>query len=246
MSPQMSSLLNHIIRCKEEGEDKLHEYSVTPRADDPGWDDAVEDGRGHGIPIASFGDTMDKVVLHPGHLGYKFDYFWGRGHWSSESCWDKEASERDVVKSNKALWRIAHELRELKYFVWIVLPSGNDKGYLSTRVLESSEWMKFTSLDELMDEFQRTDVVLFVFGDLPDYQPRDNEKSASIARLLTSRDLDQKDGYHTCPGGCGKKVATKDRIVCIRCCNMADWERHHNDKIDLDFVNRRHRALLYE
>jgi hypothetical protein len=209
----MSSLLNHIIRCKEEGEDKLHEYSVTPGADDPGWDDAVEEGRGHGIPIASFGDTMDKVVLHPGHLGYKFDYFWGRDFWSSDSCWDEETSERDLAKSNKALWQIARELHELKYQVWIVLPSGNGKGYLSTRVLESSEWMKYESLDELMDEFHRTDVVLFVFGDLPDYQPR-VKKSVSLKQALTQRICRR----------CRRKLTKDDKLLYCRCCDgVRDW-----------------------
>jgi hypothetical protein len=161
---KQKKLLAWILKGKAEAKDPVFKYSITPDSDDGGWYDAVQEARDHGIPIASFGDTSDKQVLHPGHLGYKFDYFWGREFWSSSSCWDdEEAREKDKQKAHIALFKIAHILHKQGKKVWIVLPNGNDKGYLSTFVLTPDEWTKVDSIDNLLDQYSREDVVLFCF-----------------------------------------------------------------------------------
>ena len=73
-----SQLLQRICANKVASKDPNHPYVLTP-AKDYCWNDAIEEARDRGISIKTFGDTADKIVLHPGHLGYEFNYFWGRG-----------------------------------------------------------------------------------------------------------------------------------------------------------------------
>lgn len=154
-----SDLLKRICVGKIKAKDDVAQYTIThPNNGD--WYDAIEEARGRGVSIKAFGDTSDKVVLHPGHLGHEFDYFWGAGHWSSTNCWDEDA---DKEKAHNELWAVAKELVELKYVVWIVLPSGNSKGYLSTKILKKAQWKKYTSLDEILVDHGSQDAVLFVF-----------------------------------------------------------------------------------
>ena len=128
--------------------------------------------RGHGVPIAAFGDTLDKVVLHPGHLGYKFNYIWGAGKWYGE-CWDVGVKDEEKRKANEQLWDVAQVLVELGYEVWLVLPFGDMKGYLSTVITKSSDREKWEQVDEDINEFileesfeesEKNELVLFVFG----------------------------------------------------------------------------------
>lgn len=70
----MSQLLKQICAGKIQARDDYSKYVSTPDHDDSDWGDAVQEARCRGVPIAAFGDTKDKTVLHPGHLGYNFTY----------------------------------------------------------------------------------------------------------------------------------------------------------------------------
>src|SRR5581483_7227693 len=145
-----------ICKGKIQAHDDYNKYSLTPDHDDEDWHDAVKEARGRGIPIAAFGDTKDKIVLHPGHLGYDFTYHWGRGDWTSEGCWDHNSHNKDTInKINDELREIGNKLINLGYVVWIAHISGSCKGYLSTNVYPLKE--------EERDDYAN-DVVLFVFG----------------------------------------------------------------------------------
>ncbi len=144
---KISELLQRICTNKVARNDPVYRWNLTP---DEGWCDTVEEARERGISIKAFGDTHDKIVLHPGHLGYKFNYFWGQGTWSKRRCWDKDVKSDDREKANNELWVLARELTELKYVVWIVLPSGNEKGYLSTYIFEPNEWQEYTGMDDIL------------------------------------------------------------------------------------------------
>ena len=155
--------------------EKFNRYNVTPPAYD--FYGAVEEARGFGIPIASFGNTRDKIVIHPGHLGYNFNYFWGQGHWASASCWDvsqdSETEERqnDASRFLDALALYLQKERRMK--VWRVWPSGNDKGHLSTRICKGAV------LDKDDKDLQcDTEKVLFVFlqNPLKDSSSEDEEE----------------------------------------------------------------------
>lgn len=59
-------LLVRALKGKLAARDELHPYNITPSRSDSVWIDAVFEARGHGVPIAAFGDTSDKLVFHLG------------------------------------------------------------------------------------------------------------------------------------------------------------------------------------
>ena len=149
---EIKTLMNKILTGKIKADDKINRYSITPQADDYGWGDAIEEGRGYGIPIASFGDTSDKIVLHPGHLGYNFNYFWGKGSWGSGDCFYDIDYEKKL-QANNELASVGQYLIKMGYKVNVCSPSGSEKGYLSTELME---------IEDI--ENNDNDFVLFVYG----------------------------------------------------------------------------------
>lgn len=151
----MSHLLRQICQGKRNAGDNYSKYVSTPDHDDSDWNDAVQEARCRGVPIAAFGDTKDKTVLHPGHLGYNFTYHWGNGTWTSQTCWDYDDTDKDErKKGNDELTEIGKELIRLGYTVWVAQISGSGKGYLSTEVYP---------LEEEENNYNHEDRVLFVF-----------------------------------------------------------------------------------
>lgn len=150
-----------IFHGKINSNDPFYQYNITPGIDD-GWYGAIFEARGYGIPIASFGDTSDKLVFHPGHLGYNFDYAWGNGSWTDRSCWNKKVDKTIISEANSRIFNIAKLLCK-KYKVHLVNVSGTCKGYLSTQLFESK------NLEDNYDVFKENnyltdDLVLFVYG----------------------------------------------------------------------------------
>ena len=150
-----------ILLGKLNADDIQYPYFVTPPIDDDGWTEAVEEARGYGISIASFGDTSDKIVLHPGHLGYKFNYYWGNGSWGDSPCFYEE--DIDIIfEANNILISIGIGLIQKGYRIEFCSPSGTVKGYLSTKFFDFTI-DDLDNLDELNVDFSK-DFVLFVYG----------------------------------------------------------------------------------
>ena len=126
---------------------RIYEFSITPPKSHPSWKDVIFEARGRGIPIASFGNTQDKIVIHPGNIHeiidcdtYDFSYFWGEGIWGSQDCWSEKESPKRRKQARFLLDLLKDYLeRELKLKVLYCIPKGNEKGYLSTIVSENIE-----------------------------------------------------------------------------------------------------------
>jgi len=61
-------------------------YLITPEID---CFNTIKEARGYGIPIDTFGDTSDKMVLTPNHLGFstkQFEYHWGNDCCTEDRC----------------------------------------------------------------------------------------------------------------------------------------------------------------
>jgi len=153
-----TDFVKNILKNKNDANDYINRFAITPEIDDYGWYDAIYEARECGIPHASFGDTSDKKVITPYHLGYThFEYHWSHS-WTSQPCWvDADADE--VIKANKELIEFATILNHNGYKVYIVHPSGCGKGYLSTRLYT------IESYNDDDDEWKyESDLVLFVYG----------------------------------------------------------------------------------
>lgn len=144
--------LDAIIKQIRE-QDYVRCYCLTPSIESINSAEAIDEGRGYGIPIATFGHTRDKLVIHPGHFGFNYDYFWGskRGGWSESSCWDKSETDDHKKEASRQLFQVAQHATKRNIDVWCVAPCGTCKGYLV-----SSAW-RFDG-KEFSDG-----VVLFVF-----------------------------------------------------------------------------------
>lgn len=118
-----------VFCAKLASEDPMEEYTITPSEDDD-WGDAVREARGHGIPIACFGDTSDKLVLHAGHLGHEFDYPWGREYWTDEAGWDDKVPKETKRTAMYELLLLARFLAPT-FPVKVLRVRGTGKGYLS-------------------------------------------------------------------------------------------------------------------
>ena len=153
----MSGIIN-IFNGKLKSGDERDLYSKTPHPYSFEWQNTIKEARGGGIKVAAFGDTKDKLVLHPGHLGYPFDYSWGRGMWGGD-CWD--ATREQISEANARIFDIAKKLSE-HYSTYLVNVSGTGKGYLSTELFDA------TLADTTFEEFAEkkrigSDLVIFVY-----------------------------------------------------------------------------------
>ena len=151
----VEQLLKKICQGKEEAGDEYYKYNITPDIDDGGWHDNFLRESGNGLPVGCFGDTPDKIVLHPGHLDYDFDYKWGRGSWC-DYCWYTEDRET-IIKGTNILITVGKYLLTLGYVVWIVNVSDNVKDHsLPDLTLLTNDF-------EYKYRYPWIDIVLFVF-----------------------------------------------------------------------------------
>lgn len=155
----MEEIVKKCFTNKLASNDTYNHYALTPDENDEGWRSAIVEARGYGIPIASFGDTRDKLVLHPGHLGYNFDYYWGNGSWSDSTCWNEFTEE--IGDAYDDLQEIGNFLEGTeKFTVSYCNVSGSCKGYLSTDFLWGCR------------ENEVSDIVLFVYGLTTEYMKK--------------------------------------------------------------------------
>ena len=152
----MKDKLKKLFKNKLKSEDKINEYDTTPSANE-GWNNAVKEAKGYGIPISSFGDTEDKMVFHPGHLGYDFNYHWGEEKWTNEDCWEEHVDKETKIKALKELLELGIELND-RFDVDFLYVSGTKKGYLSSRLYTIDEIESDNFPD---DEYE---YVMFVYG----------------------------------------------------------------------------------
>ncbi len=149
--------------CKHE---PFEAHVVVGNMRDYDWYDAVLEARDHGVPIALFGNTRDKIVITPRHLGHhKFAYTWGTGQWTSESCWPEWVSEEKRIAVNRHLLHMGEVLSKF-HNVYLVRVSGNEKGYLSTgyiNVATQESNVRLADTDAFLHHFSDDDLVLFVF-----------------------------------------------------------------------------------
>src|SRR3990170_6168789 len=119
----MSILLRRVCRRKWNRDDPIYRFTITPSINDYCWNTAIkqsEKGERGGISIKAFGDMWDKIVIHPGHLKYDFNYYWGRKDWGAKSCWNEKVTKETIIKANKQLDQLGRELCNLGYIVWSV------------------------------------------------------------------------------------------------------------------------------
>lgn len=174
-------LLLYVLKNKFKAEERYFKFSITPDSDED-WS-TIEEARDYGIPIASVGDTSDKIVLHPGHIlpniaaEYKlFDYFWGDGRWSDRQCY---CHIDDHIKDsiNSLLAYVGVLLNNLGFRVEPYYAGGTCKGYLDfdnmyfykeTLDLEDRQNAEFRNgiFKHMRDSgvWYGKDYVLFVFG----------------------------------------------------------------------------------
>lgn len=156
----MNFNINDIFEHKLNTTTRSYPYDHTPHLLEY-WNGTLQEAQGHGISISSFGDTSDKIVLHPGHLGYIYNYYWGDGYWGDTSCWNL-TSEDIIYKANQELYNLGLNLNKT-YTVWLFHPSGSSQGHLH------SFYYDFHKLPNSYDEFIQSryycdDFVLFIFG----------------------------------------------------------------------------------
>ena len=106
----MDTSISTLFKSKLRSNDIMYKYTLTTDEKDDGWIDAVEEVCHRGISIKSFGDTSDKYVFHPGHLGYDFYYFWGKGQWSNKTCWSNKVPDEICTEALEKLYIIGQEL----------------------------------------------------------------------------------------------------------------------------------------
>ena len=126
-----AGLINSVIRNKNK-DIKRTTYMVTPKPDED-WS-AIEDARDYGVPIKSFFDTRDKLVITPQHFdGYrdKYEFY----PWTDSNNWK---NPQDTEKMTVLLFKVGMKLREMYDKVVFVHVHGSCKGYLSTYFQEIS------------------------------------------------------------------------------------------------------------
>src|SRR4051794_21518533 len=93
--------ITQILDRKRSSNDQRSPYIITPPPNK--WKRILRDGNfEQSLFIEALGDTSDKIVIHPGHFGWSFDYAWGRDLWSSETCWDND-QEKKLFKTTDEL-----------------------------------------------------------------------------------------------------------------------------------------------
>ena len=172
-------LLLYVLQNKYRSDDKYFKFNLTPGPEED-WS-RIYEARGDGIPIASVGDTFDKIVLHPGHIYEElFDYYWGNGTWSDKCCHSLDDFHPDfmeTISNIKALMvYIGIILSGMGYRVEAKHPGGYENGYLNFNDCPFSCEKSDNHGDELFDrlynyfmnydshKWYSDDLVLFVFG----------------------------------------------------------------------------------
>lgn len=141
---------------------------VCPNSKGP-WSDAVLEARDHGISIRAFGNTRNKTVIHPGYMGVPFNYYWGKGSWSSESCFDDEVCYEERVNANTRLYSLAQlitegsEEKKCSIRVRFVKILGSGKGHLSNILLRVNLGVDFQTFIEQSAVDMDDDYVIFVY-----------------------------------------------------------------------------------
>lgn len=157
----------YVIQNKLAANDKFYKYSITPEPLD-GWFDAVEEARGYGIPISSFGDTSDKIVITPTHFTEKdvFNYSWGRGFWTNERCWSRKISDEERMKVYNKMSEFINICNKY-YDIGILDVSGSEKGYLSSTLVKYDKLtdnLGSTFIKIIGEDFRVRDFVIFIYG----------------------------------------------------------------------------------
>jgi hypothetical protein len=160
----ISDNLKLAIKNKLESKDHFFKYILTPSIEDLESAQSIYEAREDGISIYSFGDTSDKVVITPAHLGYKYSYTAKDGVWG-DSDYDSDLEEEEV---NKKMFYLAKEIINLGYKVWMVDDNIDGRGYLNAVVLDDIKDKPETFEDTMECSrmnflFTRYFFVLFVF-----------------------------------------------------------------------------------
>jgi len=147
--------LAEIFENKQNSCNDKNIYYITP--DNFKWQADIYEARGHGHPIACYGDTSDKFVLTPQHLGYN-TFSYSSKEWGIQG-WDSDTNSELIEKGNKEIYEIGLELAK-KYKVWLVSVNITYKGYTSNTILELPDF----DIKKLID-INADNLVLFVFED---------------------------------------------------------------------------------
>lgn len=172
--PKPTDVLARALKGKLAARDERRIFSITPHHANPAWSFKLAGFGKGGIPVEAFGDTRDKLVFHMGHLGYKYDYFWGRNDYSGNSCWYDTDDKKAVAMSD--LSNLARCLNAIGVVVWLAAVDGDSRGNLRTEVYSG----------DVSYDCRNVDTVLFAFGIAVEPGPVPN--SVRI-KNLTNEDL---------------------------------------------------------
>ena len=116
----------------------------------------MQEARGYGIPIASSGDTSDKYVFY---------YYWGRGDWSDDNCWDDHVSTETRIEALNELFDIAVELSKT-FTLKVLYVRGSGKGYLSSHLFSLNKVIKYDTFRDYYNygSSRPLNYVIFVYG----------------------------------------------------------------------------------
>ena len=170
-----SDKITQILDRKRSSDDTRSLCIITPPPDK--WNRIHRDSDFY---MEAFGDTSDKIVIHPGHFGWPFDYTWGRGLWSSETCWNNEQNNKMFQTTDerirysesqaKEFYQFAKTLRHMGNRVKVLCMDGGDKRSLDCELTESLKIIK--------ERWSDADIVLFVYcKDLSDIKTHKQEDS---------------------------------------------------------------------
>jgi hypothetical protein len=152
--------LKTVLKNKFDSDDNIEPYCITPEINDYIWTSNIK-GTKHnktGIPIECYGDTKDKIVLTPAHLGAPFTYWFERKK-CNDVFWDKKCLINVIDKYNEKLLNIGYELVEKGYIVWLCNIHDLGKGNITSLLYDLTK----TKLSYNDFQLDSVDCVLFVF-----------------------------------------------------------------------------------
>jgi len=122
------------ICLKRQKKDNYPRYKrvLTPGIDE--WEGDIEEARGHGESIKCCGNTNDKYVLDPSHLGYAYDNIWAKGSWGEDACWKDIKDDVIARKAVDELVSLGRLMVAAKVHLFVC--SGNNKGHTSVKVFD--------------------------------------------------------------------------------------------------------------